>query len=229
MTLIVTVTGCGQNGSLKRAGALFDYGIASKSPISMNGNVMIQGSTNSAMGSVLCTTASGTGLTLSGSPAISGDYSYVNPSLTNDYANGTIAGYTSASPNFSQHVHAGVTMPQFPWIDTSVYAQYATNAYVPGSTTLVNVTLPPGKYNLSGVNIQGVLYLQSPCSVSIGGNSIIQGVIITDNNSTVGTDHAFRSDQGIKHRHVADDLPGVRAGVDRGVHYRPLLQREHDR
>ena len=197
-SLLVTATGSRAGSTIKkgirlqyqpaeRAGALFDYGIASKSPISMNGNVIIQGATNSAMGSVLCATASGSGLTLNGSPTISGDYSYVNPSLTNSYASGTIAGYTSGSPNFSQHVHAGVAMPLFPWIDTSVYAQYATNAYVPGSTTLVNVTLPPGNYNLSNVNIQGVLYLQSPCSVNISGPSKVQGVIVSDCNPTVGS------------------------------------------
>jgi len=197
-SLVINATGSGSSITLKkaiqlqyqpaeRAGALFDYGIASKSPISMNGNVRVQGASNPAMGSVLVATASGSGLTLSGSPAISGDYSYVNPSLTNSFGGGTIAGYAPGSPNFSQHVHAGVAMPLFPWIDTSVYAQYATNPYVPGSTTLANVTLPPGTYSFGNVTIQGVLYVQSPCNLTINGQSKVQGVIVTDNNSTLGT------------------------------------------
>jgi hypothetical protein len=48
-----------------------------------------------------------------------------------------------------------VAAPVFPVVDPSVYSQYATNIYIPGSTTLANVTLPPGTYSLSNVTIQG--------------------------------------------------------------------------
>ncbi|HEY2584702.1 MAG TPA: hypothetical protein VGI81_02930, partial [Tepidisphaeraceae bacterium] len=142
----------------------------------------------SGNGSVLCAAAGPSGLTFSGTGAsVSGDYSYVNPALVNSYAGGTIASYPSTSPNFAQHVHSGVAAPNFPYVDPTIYAQYATNPYVPGSSILANVTMPPGTYTLSNVTIQGVLYLQSPCSVTIAGKSIIQGVIVSDCSATVGT------------------------------------------
>ncbi|HSZ58143.1 MAG TPA: hypothetical protein VK797_20940 [Tepidisphaeraceae bacterium] len=195
--LNVTVTGHGPKSSIKRAlqlqfqqvplsGNIFNYGIASASEITMGGNVTVTGTPASA-GSVMTATANGTGLTLNGGPSISGDYSYVNPTATNSYGSGTIAGYSSGSPNFAQHVHSGVAAPVFPVVDPSVYSQYATNTYIPGSTTLANVTLPPGTYSLSNVTIQGVLYLQSPCSLSIAGQSTIQGIIVSDCKSNVGS------------------------------------------
>lgn len=168
-------------------GDIFTYGIASKSPITLGGNATVTG-VPAADGSVLCAASGLTGLTMSGSSAsISGDYSYVNPALVNSYGGGTIATYASSSPNFAQHVHSGAAAPNFPFVDPSVYAQYATNPYLAGSTTLANVTLPPGTYSLSNVTIQGVLYLQSPCNLTIAGKSTIQGVIVSDCSSTVGT------------------------------------------
>ena len=199
-TLIVIVTGRGGSSSssaIEQAiemqyqpstiGDIFTYGIASKSPITLGGNASVTG-VPAANGSVLCAATGLIGLTFSGNSAsISGDYSYVNPALLNSYAGGTIATYSSTSPNFAQHVHAGVAAPNFPYVDPTVYAQYATNAYIPGSTTLINVTMPPGTYSLSNVTIQGVLYLQSPCNVTFAGKTTIQGVIVSDCSATVGT------------------------------------------
>ena len=195
--LNVTVTGRGRKSTIKRAiqlqyqqmplsNTIFNYGIASASEITMGGNVVVTGTPASA-GSVMTATASGAGLTLNGGPSISGDYSYVNPLTVNAYGSGTIAGYNSLSPNFAQHVHSGVAAPVFPVVDPSVYSQFATNVYIPGSTNLVNVTLPPGTYSLSNVTIQGVLYLQSPCTLSIAGQSTIQGVIVSDCKANVGS------------------------------------------
>jgi hypothetical protein len=195
--LVVTVNGAGKSSTITRSiqlqfqqvplsGNIFNYGIASASEITMGGNVKVTGSPSTA-GTVLSATAGLAPLTLNGSPSISGDYSYVNPLGVNVYGTGTIAGYNSLSPNFSQHVHSGVAGPVFPVVDPSVYSQFATNPYLAGSTILTNVTLPPGTYSFSNVTIQGILYLQSPCKVSIAGQSVIQGVIVSDCKSNVGS------------------------------------------
>jgi hypothetical protein len=196
-SLVVTVIGRGRKASVQKAIQLqfqqvplssnvFNYGIASASEITLGGNVTVTGTPASA-GSVMTATNGATALTMNGGPAISGDYSYANPAAANNYGGGTIAGYAASSPNFAQHVHSGITAPVFPVVDPSVYAQFATNPYLPGNTTLVNVTLPPGTYSLSNVTIQGILYLQSPCKVSIAGQSTIQGIIVSDCKANVGT------------------------------------------
>jgi hypothetical protein len=196
-SLVVTVTGCGRKGSIQKAIQLqfqqvplatnvFSYGVASASEITMSSNVTITG-TPASVGSVMTATNGPTALTMNGSPAISGDYSYANPAAANNYGSGTIAGFNSSSPNFSQHVHSGTAAPVFPAVDPSVWSQFATNPYVPGNKTLVNVTLPPGNYSFSGATIQGVLYVQSPSKISISGQTTIQGVIVTDCKANVGS------------------------------------------
>jgi hypothetical protein len=155
-SLVVTVTGRGRKAGMKKAIQLqfqqvpltanaFSYGIASASEITLSGNVTIGGTPASA-GSVITSTAGATALTMSGGASISGDYSYSNPAAANNYGNGTIAGYASSNVNFPQHVHAGATAPVFPVVDPSVWSQFATNPYIPGSPIVANVTLPPGNY-----------------------------------------------------------------------------------
>jgi len=203
--LVLTVTARGADPTVTRsaqieyttaplASAIFDYGVAAKGPITMSGNVKVQGATNPAMGSVLSATASSVPLTISGNGSISGDFSYTNDSGTPSYGTGTVAGYKSTSLNFAQHVHAGVTPPTFPSIDTTIYAQYATNTFS-GSTsnvTLTNAIIPPNTNpSFSGnSNIQGVLYVESPNKVSFSGNCTIAGCIVVADNPT-GTTNAL--------------------------------------
>lgn len=167
-----------------RASAIFNYGVASKSAISMQGNVKITGATDPTKGSVLSATAANVPLTMTGSPSISGDFSYSNPTGSPSYGGGTIAGYGQANANFASHVHGGVTPPQFPDIDTSMYLPYALNTYTASmGKSLTNVLLPPGSYSFAGgTTIQGVLYIQTPATVSFKGNTTIQGVIVVENN-----------------------------------------------
>lgn len=192
------VTGTGSNSSIARAveiefqkashaSSIFNYGVASKSAISMAGNVKIVGQTDPTKGSVLSATGGAVPLTMTGSPKISGDFSYSNSNGTNSYASGTIAGYGSTSPNFSQHVHAGVTPPLFPFIDTSSYYSYTTNTYTGtglNGPTLINAVIPPNA-NLTfsgGTTIQGVLYIQTPNKIKFAGNVTITGAIVVENN-----------------------------------------------
>jgi hypothetical protein len=121
---------------------------------------------------------------------VSGDVSIVNPSgRISTTGSPTVDGYTPAQSGWSQHVHVGVSPPDFPQIDTSVFQQYATNAYVPGSTKLVNTVIPPNTNPIftGNTTVQGVLYIQTPNNVTFGGNLTIQGVIVVQNDPTGGT------------------------------------------
>ena len=169
-----------------RASAIFNYGVASKSAINMQGHVKIMGATDPTKGSVLSATGSSIPLSMQGNTSISGDFSYTNSAGSPSFGNGSIAGYSQGSPNFTAHVHSGVAPPQFPSIDTSMYLPYATNTYTTSmGNTLVNTILPPGNYSFSGgATVQGVLYIQTPANVSFTGNATIQGVIVVQNNPT---------------------------------------------
>ena len=205
--LITTVTGSGPNQNIhtgvqlqyqqaQKAGAIFDFGIASQGEILTSAPLTVTGATDPTKGSVLVATANSVAFSNSGNgSSISGDLSYTNPSATNSYGSVTVDGYASGNPNFTQHVHAGVAPPTFPTIDSSVFLPYATNTYPntsggSGTQTLVNTILAPGNYNFSGtVTIQGVLYIMQPNKVSFSGPVNLQGAIVVDTtNGPSGTD-----------------------------------------
>lgn len=205
--LVTTVTGSGPSSSIhtavqlhyqqaQKAGAIFDFGIASAGEIVTSAPLTVTGATDPTKGSILVATAGATAFSNSGnSSSISGDLSYTNAAATNSYGSMTVDGYSSSNPNFTQHVHAGVTPPTFPTIDSSVFLPYATNTYSGSSSAsnppaFVNTVLPAnGNYNFSGnVTIQGVLYIMQPNKVSFSGPVNLQGAIVVDTtNGPQGT------------------------------------------
>ena len=200
MNLVVTVKGSRSSTSVQKSiqlqygpaqvsGTIFNFGIASKGEMVMSSPVTVTGATDPTRGSVLIATAGSTPLSNSGNgTAFSGDLSYTNASGANSYGNMTVDGYNSSSPSFPQHVHKGVTPPQFPTVDSSVFLPYCTGNTYSGSQSasnpppFVNSILPAnGNYNFSGnVTIQGVLYIMQPNKISFSGPVTIQGAIVVD-------------------------------------------------
>jgi Tfp pilus assembly protein PilX len=183
----------------ERASAIFDYGVASRSPIRLAGNAKITGAEGAlSRGSVLTTTSTANPLTMIGSPSISGDFSYTNTSGTNTYGNGSIAGYTATSSFFDSHVHAGVTAPEFPTIDTSAFAPYVPSATAAPSAQVIAADPPSNRTSFTNIRIKananphfaggstftGVVYIETPNQVTFSGGATIQGVIVVQNNPT---------------------------------------------
>jgi len=207
--IIVQVTGTGPDADVKRtvqlsyaqaqrASAIFDYGVASKSAISMAGNAKITGAAGAAArGSVLSATAGPNPLTMTGSPSISGDFSYTNINGNNNYASGTIATYPASNSNFADHVHPGVTPPEFPTIDSSVFEPFVPSATAPPGPQVIATSNPVGtsftnirikansnpKFSASTV-IRGVVFVETPNQITFNGATTIQGVIVVQNSPT---------------------------------------------
>jgi hypothetical protein len=165
---------------------IFSYGLASKSAVSMNGNVSITGTPGHLdNGSVLSTTAAATPLTMTGGPSISGDFAYSNPGGHNSYGNGTIAGESPSNSDFSNHVKLLSKVPDFPVVDTTVFQQSVTTWNAPpGGSVYTNVKLPPGNYSFNNLTINGILYVMQPNNIRFGGNTTINGMIVVDNTNS---------------------------------------------
>jgi hypothetical protein len=183
-----------------RASDIFDYGVASKSAISMSGNAQITGAAGQlARGSVLSATGNAVPLSMTGKPSISGDFSYTNTTVdpaTLPVGNGSIAGYKSSDAKFADHVHAGVREPEFPTIDTSSFEKFvpASNAapgpsliaFDPGTRkNFTNIRIKAGVNPsfAAGTIIQGVVYVETPNKITFTGGVIIQGVIVVMNGA----------------------------------------------
>jgi Tfp pilus assembly protein PilX len=182
----VTVTSSGHFGCANRTvtynlttqrgrTALNDYGIASKSVVTMTGDARILGANDPREGSVLSATYSTPdAIQMTGNVYVSGDISVVNP-------NGRIRKTGNVTIGGQERI--GVQEPSWPQVDQSVFTPYATNVRSSGassSVVLSNVRIPPNSNpTFSGnTTILGVLYIQSPNRVSFTGNCNIVGTIV---------------------------------------------------
>ena len=194
--LVVSCVGSGSGISVGRtiqvqfqkapkAGAILNYGVASKGSVTTGGASYIQGATDPTKGSVLSADTSNPTPIIIGGKAVSGDLSVVNPSATISVASGSSVGGTSDPVQILTHEHKGVPAPTFPWIDTSAFAKYATNTYVAGSTTYTNIVIPPNTNPsfAGGTVINGVMLIEPPNVVRFKGNATINGVIVEDTSS----------------------------------------------
>lgn len=171
----------------ERASAVFDYGVASRGPITMSGNTRIQGSPDPANGSVLSTaTSTASPIVMTGSCSISGDVSMTHPTGRVSYSGPiSIAGSTNPAV-WAQHVHNGVPEPDFPTIDTSAFEAYATNIITasPTSRNLSNIRIRANTNPsfAGGTVIRGVVYVEAPNRLTFSGNCTIQGAIVVEND-----------------------------------------------
>lgn len=195
--LILTILGQGSDTSITRtlqikfqkaprASAIFDYGVASKGKIVTTAASRIQGQTDPARGSVLSTnTADPTPVSIGGKE-VSGDISVVNPNANVDFSGASIGGTTNTALILANHIHKGVSSPDFPDIDVTEYAAYATNKYT-GGNTVDNAYIPANSNPKFTGNstIKGVMYVKAPNKISFGGNVTIQGVIVVENGAAL--------------------------------------------
>lgn len=193
--LIVTATGRGTDGNVtrtiqvkfqkaQRSSAIFNYGVASKGKIVTAGSAIITGQGDPTRGSVLSTSSSDPNPVVIGGKMVSGDISVTNANANVTYSGASVGGTSDPAEIAANHIHKGVTAPDFPNVDTSAYSAYATQAYDGTSTTLNNVYIPAGQNpKFSGnTTITGVLYVKAPNVIDFGGNVTLQGVIVVEND-----------------------------------------------
>ena len=178
-------------GVLERPSSIFNFGVASRSAVHLDSNARITGFPNPAYGSVLSTSMSGTPVVLSGNAQISGDVSLVNPDgSVSMSSSASIAG--SSNPEvIAEHIHVGVSEPEFPTIDTDIFKPFATNVLsAPGAEysggTMKNLYIKANTNPTFGSNtlIQGVIYIETPNKVTFNSNVDITGAIVVQNEPT---------------------------------------------
>jgi hypothetical protein len=166
-----------------RATNVFDYAIASKGRVAMmNGTVTGFNGVSPTIATILSSKATSPAVSVSGG-FIGGDISVTAPGLIS-VTGGSVGGTSSISDIIEDHTKL-VDEPSFPIFDTSVFKPYAKNTYTGGST-LKNVRIPPNTNpHFSGnVLIQGVLYVESPNTLTFRGGVLIEGIIVVENKGT---------------------------------------------
>ena len=156
---------------------LNNFGVASKSAISMTGNASIRGLNNPHEADVVSATYSTTNaIQLTGNINIAGDAVVVNPA-------GRISKTGNVTIGGAQII--GASEPQWPQVDISPFTGYATNVRstgAEGDITLSNIRIPPNSNPTFAGNttIRGVVYVQAPNKVTFSGNVTFIGCIVAD-------------------------------------------------
>jgi len=173
----------------ERADTVFDFGVATKGPLSLAGNIELSG-VNVAVESSVYIESENSNLALSiiGNSQIAGDVSVVNP-VANVVLQGgkaSIGGETGQDA-IDNHVSFGVPPTEFPIPDPGHFEQYVTNV-IDSSTdttadaTFENVRIAAGTNpTFSGhVTLKGIVFIETPNIVTFTGGTDITGIIVGD-------------------------------------------------
>ena len=175
----------------ERAHNVFDFGVATKGPLTTKGNITIAGVNVAVESNAYIESLNNfLAMTMIGNSHIAGTVKIVNPLATTDIgANAGVGGETGADA--TKHIEIGVPAVEFPEMMPSVFYSYATNVLTPSvnlknGVILTNIRIPAGMNpKFSGqANLNGVVLIESPNVVEFTGGVDITGVIVTNGSPT---------------------------------------------
>ena len=200
MRLAVT----GHNGSLSRTiqtnfifgqrpNNVFDFGVATKGPLDLSGNIDMEGSNINIESNAYIETHQLLALSIIGNSHIAGNVKITNP-LANVHLQGGHAGIggvfgeAATQPPYTEY---GYPQTEFPEMVPSTFEHYVTSTLDPAvntnsNLTLENIRIPAGRnptFN-GGVTLRGVIWIEQPNVVTFAGNTTVCAVIVGNGNPT---------------------------------------------
>jgi hypothetical protein len=179
-------------GFFQRGNPIFDYGIASKGPVALEGKVELSGA-NVAVESSVYIEAIGqpTALTLEGTCSIAGDVHIVDQDASAIVDPSSSIGGETGQAAIDNHVFRNAPPAEFPVPNSGYFEQYVEDGNdhiitgdVASNITIQNVRIPPNTNpTFSGtVDIIGIVYIEQPNIVTFTGDVSITGMIIANGN-----------------------------------------------
>jgi cytoskeletal protein CcmA (bactofilin family) len=162
------------------ATTVFDYGIASESPVNVSGSAQILG----ANANIFTDTTDPGAVTVGGSAVVAGDISTVSTTTTVSLGgSASVGGVSVSDPAVYAHIHQGVPDIAFPQVDPSVFYPYAVNPVTrTANANLTNICIAANTNPTftGNTTLYGVIYIKAPNKVTFQGNVQITGVVVTD-------------------------------------------------
>lgn len=199
-----------------RGNNVFDFGVATKGPLSLSGNIELEGVNVNVEASVYIESEnSNLALSIIGNSQIAGDVSIVNPIANVDLQGGKagIGGETGQNA-IDHHVHFGVPPSEFPEPNPVQFASYISsvidaNTNTSSDATFENVRIiaSTNPHFTGQVTLKGIVYIETPNVVDFSGGVNVTGIIVGDGNlnDNSGTNQIiFR---GNVSSHPVTDLP----------------------
>jgi len=174
----------------ERANNVFDFGVATKGPLSLAGNIELEGYNVSVEASVYIESEnSNLALSIIGNSQIAGDVSIVNSLATVDLQGGQAGiGGETGQDAIDNHVNY-VSECEFPEPVPSYFEQYLTagnvvdaNTDTTADATFENIRiLANSNPTFSGhVTLNGIVYIETPNIVQFTGTADVTGIIVGD-------------------------------------------------
>ena len=173
-----------------RHSEVFDYGLASFGPVSLDGSAKVVGINDPSEANVLAAdTSGGTVLNLSGSALIAGDVWVVGDAPVAISGSASLGG-TIDPELMGQHIHPLCAPPESPTLEIAPIAALATNVVdsstdtaSPGLTfTNIRIVANTNPTFGSDVVINGVTYVEAPNIVVFSDRTTIRGMVVTEDS-----------------------------------------------
>jgi hypothetical protein len=170
-----------------RRGSVLDFGVVTKSAMSIDSNAGVTGVASLADGKVLIMSDASPALELRSNSLITGQvwFADATPSFTKS-GNSKINGTTT--PVAETDYLTGVVPPEVPFVDTSAFRVFATNVLSTGNgkydtVNLRNVLIRANTNPTFGgsITVEGVIYVEMPNKVTFDSNMKVRGVIVAEN------------------------------------------------
>jgi len=173
----------------QRAHTIFDFGVATKGPLSLAGNIDLAGVNISVESSVYIESAESVlALSIIGNSHIAGDVSIVNPLAAVNLQGGKAGiGGETGDDAIENHVTFGVPPSEFPEPTPGYFESFVTNIVDSNTDTTADAVLENVKI-LAGTNptffgrvtLKGVVFVETPNVVIFAGNADVIGIIVGD-------------------------------------------------
>ncbi len=167
----------------------FDFGVATKGPLSLSGNIELDGVNVSVEASVYIESEnSNLALSIIGNSQIAGDVSIVNPIATVDLQGGKAGiGGETGQVAIDNHVDFGVPPTEFPEPVPGIFESYAVNIVDSNTDTSADAILENIRILANtnpvfsgNVTLKGIVYIETPNVVEFTGGADITGIIVGD-------------------------------------------------
>jgi len=165
---------------------ILDYGIATKGPLEMQGNVDIDGFNEVIEASIYIESFDSIlALDMTGQSSIAGDVSIANPAAAVDISNSSSV-HGASGEDALEYVTVGAETCDFPVPNPTEFESYIQSTFQLGdptsNVTLTNIEIPANTNpSFSGhAVIRGIMYVRAPNAVTFTGNAEIHGLILAE-------------------------------------------------
>jgi Tfp pilus assembly protein PilX len=196
--------------------SIFDYGVATKGPLSLSGNVELDGVNVSVEANVFIESeSSNLALSIVGNSQIAGNVKIVN-SAASVYIQGGHAGIggETGQDAVDNHVSFGVPATDFPVPEPSMFEQYTTtvidtinHTYSDGTFENVRIKANSNPVFSGHTTLKGIVFIETPNVIRFSGNADITGIIIGDGDITDNSCQNQMVFSGNVESHPISELP----------------------